>query len=241
MLDSKEGQRIKIDTDIYRTHSSQRHGPVSSREARETPDTRAEKTAIRNNAGDAADTQTGNRMSKTGAADKIAVDQRTCDRQSSLSNKIGTSLLEKETVLKGQGRSMDEFARTMEREREEELESSIALPDPDASPTSQACKRMCDNAWRFHQQVVKHIIGSGQSKVDTGYVLSVLKQGSVSADVATDFLSRMFEALAEYLSTEWTEGVHKMTDVLQVRKISPAQFSKCEKKPTVKLMRCDIV
>ena len=77
-----------------------------------------------------------------------------------------------------------------------------------------SCKRICENAWKFHQQVVQHVIGSGQSNIDMRYVQSILNQHTISPEDTSEFVGILFEAITEYLSVEWNESMSKMRSML---------------------------
>ena len=49
---------------------------------------------------------------------------------------------------------------TVDRTPSQEIEEHHIVPeDPDASEHAKALKRVCTSAWKFHEQVTKHIVG----------------------------------------------------------------------------------
>jgi hypothetical protein len=223
MLDAPEGQRIKVDESmtghIY-------GGQTRSLQHTQHVESRGPSAASSNNIhGGAAGVG-----SKSEFNEKKTTKQRKNDDSKRHEHAGYTGGHEggldgddaKENMVKSSKGGKDSFPRGGDRagnhitevgEYVSEVQSPIE--DPNISPESAANKRICLNAWRFHEQVVRHIIGSGESNMDKEYVDSTLRARSITVQDSIKFQGTIFQALANYLSAKWNEGVESMAAMLR--------------------------
>ena len=224
MLNSKEGARIKVDVPVYATPSATEATIKAMESENAALSTQVTKLMTQlDRMKDNADAELSRELndlksqlsSAKAAARKAEAEALAAKAEADAaksSAKPEHALAEPVTSASVKPKTPAAVAETADRavSARQVTPLSEGLDPNDAT----SCKRICENAWKFHQQVVEHVIGSGQSNIDMRYVESTLNQPFISPEDTRKFVGILFEAITEYLSVEWNESMSKMRSML---------------------------